>query len=152
MSSDKLMIEMTCEEFRQREQQTTKLAEELDELRKKLATMRKIGDEEITGGRMAFADWKKRSKQFTDLYGRFGQSHLGAIETACQAAYKAGERDARRYRWLRAQHWNDNTIAAVRWPKDAMRLGHDAPSGERLDAAIDEAILNAGVTGSGEKV
>lgn len=51
------------------------------------------------------------------------------------------ERDARRYRWLRAQHWNDNTIAAVRWPKDAMRLGHDAPSGERLDAAIDEAIL-----------
>jgi len=96
MSSDKLMIEMTCEEFRQREQQTTKLAEELDELRKKLATMRKIGDEEITGGRMAFADWKKRSKQFTDLYGRFGQSHLGAIETACQAAYKAGERDGRK--------------------------------------------------------
>lgn len=48
--------------------------------------------------------------------------------------------DAARYRWLRAQHWTDNTIAAVRCPKDAMKLGHDAPSGERLDALIDEAM------------
>lgn len=47
MSSDKLMIEMTCEEFRQREQQTTRLAEELEELRKKLATMHKSGDEDV---------------------------------------------------------------------------------------------------------
>ena len=45
---------------------------------------------------MSFADWKKRSKQFTDLCGRFGQTHLGAIETACQAAYKAGEREGRK--------------------------------------------------------
>jgi len=45
---------------------------------------------------MSFADWKKRSKQFTDLYGRFGQAHLVAIETACQAAYKAGERQGRK--------------------------------------------------------
>lgn len=49
-------------------------------------------------------------------------------------------RDADRYRWLRAQHWTDNTIAAVRCPKDAMKLGHDAPSEERLDALIDEAM------------
>ena len=45
---------------------------------------------------MSFAEWKKRSKQFTDLYGRFGLTHLGAIETACQAAYKAGERKGRK--------------------------------------------------------
>jgi hypothetical protein len=45
---------------------------------------------------VSFADWKKRSKQFTDMYGRFGQTHLGAIETACQAAYKAGERQGRK--------------------------------------------------------
>lgn len=45
---------------------------------------------------MSFSDWKKRSKQFTDLHGRFGQSHLGAIEAACQAAYKAGERQGRK--------------------------------------------------------
>lgn len=45
---------------------------------------------------MGFADWKKRSKQFTDLYWRVGQTHLGAIETACQAAYKAGEREGRK--------------------------------------------------------
>lgn len=48
--------------------------------------------------------------------------------------------DAARYRWLRSQHWENNTISAVRYPKDAMKLGHDAPSGERLDALIDEAI------------
>jgi len=47
MSNDKLMVEMTYEEFRQREQQTTKLAEELEELRKKLASMHKSGDEEV---------------------------------------------------------------------------------------------------------
>ncbi len=45
---------------------------------------------------MSFADWKKRSKQFTDLYGRFGQTRLKAIETACQAAFKAGERNGRK--------------------------------------------------------
>lgn len=49
--------------------------------------------------------------------------------------------DAARYRWLRAQNWNDNTIAAVRWPKDAIKLGHDSPSGDRLDDLIDAAML-----------
>lgn len=50
------------------------------------------------------------------------------------------ETDAERYRWLRAQHWSDNNIAVVRNPRDAMKLGHDAPSGDRLDAFIDEAM------------
>jgi hypothetical protein len=45
--------------------------------------------------------------------------------------------DAERYRWLRAQGWFDNTICAVWRPKDAMKLGHVAPSGEQLDVAID---------------
>ncbi len=96
MSSDKLMIEMTCEEFRQREQQTTRLAEELEELRKKLATMRKIGDEEITGGRMAFADWKKRSDRYCALLSRLKIHGTRDIEEVCQAAYKAGERQGRK--------------------------------------------------------
>lgn len=45
--------------------------------------------------------------------------------------------DAERYRWLREQHWTDNTMAAVRWPKEAVKLGHDCPSGDRLDEEID---------------
>ena len=50
------------------------------------------------------------------------------------------EVDAERYRWLRGQHWSDNNLAAVRFPKDAIKLGHEVPSGERLDALIDEAM------------
>lgn len=49
-------------------------------------------------------------------------------------------RDADRYRWLRAQHWTDNTIAAVSRPKDAIKLGNYCPSEERLDDLIDEAM------------
>lgn len=59
------------------------------------------------------------------------------------------EADAERYRWLRGQHWYDNTIVAVRFPKDAVKLGHDAPSGERLDELIDDAMRhNAEVSGA----
>jgi hypothetical protein len=45
--------------------------------------------------------------------------------------------DAERYRWLRRQHWNVSTLCVVRFPKDALKLGHDAPSLERLDQFID---------------
>jgi hypothetical protein len=47
------------------------------------------------------------------------------------------ELDAARYRWLRAQHWSDNTLAVLAIPKEAVKLGSDAPSGERLDQFID---------------
>lgn len=53
----------------------------------------------------------------------------------------ANEKDAERYRWLRAQHWNDSLLAVVADPKDAVKLGHDCPSLDRLDAAIDAAML-----------
>lgn len=48
-------------------------------------------------------------------------------------------RDAERYRWLRQQNWNDAALCVVARPKDAVKLGHDCPSMERLDAAIDAA-------------
>ncbi len=47
--------------------------------------------------------------------------------------------DAARYRWLREQHWNEADFCVVRDPRRAVRLGHDCPSLERLDAAIDAA-------------
>lgn len=45
---------------------------------------------------MSFADWQKRSKLFTNLYGRFERAELSIIRTACQAAYEAGERQGRK--------------------------------------------------------
>lgn len=50
-------------------------------------------------------------------------------------------RDATRYRWLRAQHWDSGPLAVVRHPRQAIKLGHEAPNLEVLDKYIDEAML-----------
>lgn len=50
------------------------------------------------------------------------------------------KRDADRYRWLRAQQWDTSPLAVVVDPKRAVKLGHDLPSLDRLDAAIDDAM------------
>ena len=57
-----------------------------------------------------------------------------------QAACEALQRDAERYRWLRLQDWDTCPLAVVANPKDAIKLGHDAPSLERLDAMIDTHV------------
>ena len=49
------------------------------------------------------------------------------------------EKDAARYRWLRAKHWHDGGLCVVTNAKETVRLGTDCPSHERLDAAIDAA-------------
>lgn len=51
------------------------------------------------------------------------------------------ERDARRYRWLRERNWFDSDLCVVAMPRVAVKLGHDCPSLDRLDTAID-ALLN----------
>lgn len=59
--------------------------------------------------------------------------------------------DARRYRWLRAQHWNDNTLCVVARPKEVVRLGATCPSGGLLDDAIAiraDLASQAGVRGA----
>ena len=48
--------------------------------------------------------------------------------------------DAARYRWLRSQHWNEGKLAVVVDPKDAVKLGQDCPSLDRLDEMIDELM------------
>lgn len=50
---------------------------------------------------------------------------------------------AARYRWLRAQHWEGNTLCPVVRPKENVRLGSFCPSGVLLDAAIDERLKSA---------
>jgi hypothetical protein len=57
-----------------------------------------------------------------------------------QAACEALQRDAERYRWLRLQDWDTCPLAVVANPKEAIKLGHDAPSRERLDAMIDAPL------------
>lgn len=49
-------------------------------------------------------------------------------------------KDAARYRWLRMQTWHAGRLAVVANPKDALKLGQYAPSGELLDAAIDQEM------------
>lgn len=44
------------------------------------------------------------------------------------------------YAWLRKQHWSDNVVGVVQAPKDAVKLGSYAPSGDLLDAFIREAM------------
>ncbi len=89
---------------------------------------------------MSFSDWKKRSKQFTDLYGRFGQSHLGAIETACQAAYKAGERQGRKDAEAVARNAVELAIAIERGTK----AWADVPSATEF---VEDLRSNAMVSG-----
>lgn len=72
-----------------------------------------------------------------------------ALESFAQRIAGSGERDAvdaARYRWLRAQHWNDADICVVAHPKGSVKLGTDCPSLERLDAAIDAALTQPEAT------
>lgn len=56
------------------------------------------------------------------------------------AELDALRKDAERYRWLREQAWNKSELCVVRFPKDAVKLGHVCPSFWRLDSFIDAAI------------
>jgi hypothetical protein len=55
-------------------------------------------------------------------------------------AVKERAEDAKRYRWLRARNWSDSPLSVVRNPKEAVKLGHECPTGERLDNMIDAAM------------
>jgi hypothetical protein len=58
------------------------------------------------------------------------------------------EKDAARYRWLRSQHWTNETIAAVVIDGHSVFPGSDCPSGQRLDDAIDRFMKPDNVTES----
>lgn len=49
--------------------------------------------------------------------------------------------DARRYRWLKSQHWSMGTVCVTEVKN--IKLGVDAPSHERLDALIDAALAQS---------
>lgn len=66
-----------------------------------------------------------------------------ALLASSDSELAALRKDAERYRWLREQGWWDGPLVVVRNPKEAIKLGHDAPSLHRLDAAIDAAMRGA---------
>lgn len=47
---------------------------------------------------------------------------------------------AARYDWLRQQHWSSSQLCVVAQPKEAVKLGYDCPSDERLDEMIDREM------------
>lgn len=53
---------------------------------------------------------------------------------------EALRKDAERYRWLRAQHWDSSAICCVVDPKLTTKLGAYCPSLELLDQAVDAGI------------
>ncbi|MCV4285073.1 hypothetical protein [Pseudomonas capsici] len=57
-----------------------------------------------------------------------------------KAENEALRRDATRYRFLRNQHWPAAYLAVVVNPKTSVKLGHDCPSGARLDEEVDGAM------------
>lgn len=59
---------------------------------------------------------------------------------------EALRKDAERYRWLRVQDWHSGQLAVVAKPKIAIKLGHDSPSRDRLDSAIDAAMSEGDAT------
>ena len=63
-----------------------------------------------------------------------------ALDMVKHPTTEALQTDAQRYRWLREQQWNTGLLAVVADPKAAIKLGHDCPSLERLDDAIDAAM------------
>lgn len=69
------------------------------------------------------------------------------LETALRLALSQSGQDAQdaaRYRWLRAQHWEQNTLAVVLRPKDNTKLGCFLPFDILLDQAIEAAIQSKG--------
>jgi hypothetical protein len=83
-------------------------------------------------------------KYFTLVFWKFawmrivsGQRPLNIISTFEIEGRDA--EDAKRYRWLRKQHWSDGGMAVLANASDA-KLNSDCPSGERLDNMIDEKL------------
>lgn len=75
---------------------------------------------------------------------------LSARVEALDAENKALRADAERYRWLREQNWHDSDLCVVRRPRQAIKLGYDCPSVERLDEFCDAAIAAQAAAKTGD--
>lgn len=71
----------------------------------------------------------------------FASEERGKQIDQLKAENEALRRDAKRYRFLRNQHWPVAELAVVCNPKVSVKLGHDCPSGDRLDQQVDGAMI-----------
>lgn len=67
------------------------------------------------------------------------EDHPQILRRFAELARQDEREAADRYRWLRAQNWNESELCVVADPKRSLKLGCDCPSGKRLDEAIDRA-------------
>lgn len=86
-------------------------------------------------GFIEYARYLGRERAFAQQEARVQREQCVAAEARCEELAS----DAERYRWLRLQNWNTSPLCVVVQPKEAVKLGHDCPSGDRLDIAIDFA-------------
>jgi hypothetical protein len=63
------------------------------------------------------------------------------VAEALMERLEAAERDAERYRWLRAQQWDESDVFVVSGSKTKVRLGTYCPSGELLDSVVDAGMV-----------
>lgn len=90
--------------------------------------------EEMAEGRLLMSAMKPVAQYILEL-------EAAAARLAVERA--EFRRNAERYRWLRGQFWNSDHLCCVANPKKSVVLGSDCPSGDRLDEAIDAAMLAA---------
>lgn len=75
------------------------------------------------------------------VYVMAGSRTRAEVIDQLKAENEALRRDAKRYRFLRNQHWPVAELAVVCNPKVSVKLGHDCPSGDRLDQQVDGAMI-----------
>lgn len=92
-----------------------------------------------------FAEWAAGNAKPSTVDWMAGWDACRAAIAGGGARVDADAQDAARYRWLRQQHWNEAPLCVVMRPREAVKLGHDCPALDRLDAAIDEAMGADGV-------
>jgi len=90
---------------------------------------------------------QERIKEIDKSYSSITTYKMRYSEGRAKTELETLRKDAERYRWLRAQHWNNSPLCVVCDPKDAVKLGHICPSGESLDVAVDDAMLAARAAG-----
>lgn len=67
------------------------------------------------------------------------KQELRRIAQAFNAGRASNAANAARYEHLREQTWDKAPFCVVMRPKEAVKLGYDCPSHERLDAIVDKA-------------
>ncbi len=108
------------------------------------ARIRHYQDEALCAEEAAMSHAQRVAELERDLktLAEASRNRIAELQTERDAARADAERNrvnAERYEWLRRCHWSDSPLCVVSVPKENTILGAYLPSGELLDAAIDDA-------------